>query len=276
MREISEHALLTPKEEIQLAKAAFGKKTKAAEAAREELVTRNLRLVVTIAKGYQGNGLELMDLISEGNIGLAKSVERFDPRKGAKLSTYAAWWIKQSIRRAISNQSRTIRVPVHIGDKTRKLAKLSQQLGQDLKRDPTEEELAEEMGIPVERVRKMLSHNPKFTPLDAPLGTDDPNGATFGDSIADANAADPSQEVEDQSQKELLEIALKTLSPRERTIIEHRFGINGAGNAKTLETVGAKFRVTRERIRQIQNIALKKLHKRMEKFAKSGKTQFAS
>lgn len=276
MKEISKHTLLTPKEENDLVKIAFGKNTEKAKAAREQLITRNLKLVVTIAKRYQGNGLDLMDLISEGNIGLAKSVDKFDPSKGTKLSTYAAPWIKHTIQKAISNKGRTIRIPNRTEENTRKLAKLSQQLEQELKREPTEEELAEEMGIPVARIKNMLAHNPKFIPLDAPKSWEDPHSETVGDSLPDPNAEDPKQKVEEQEQEELLKISIKTLSPRERTIIENRFGIDETGIPKTLEAIGTKFQMTRERIRQIQNTALKKLQKRMENFSQSPKIRFAA
>lgn len=258
LREIGQVKLLTPQEEIELA----ARIKKGDKKAREQMIKANLRLVVKIAHDYEGYGLPLLDLISEGNIGLMKAVERFDPSKGGKLSTYGAWWIKQSIKRALANQSKTIRLPVHLVDKIAKMRRLSMKLQEEIGREPTDEELAAEMGIPVHRVAQMRTAAIRPASLDAPIGDDDTN--TFGEIVEDEAAFTPYENLEDKTVTKMLREMVKTLDPREETILRYRFGLDG-GSEKTLEEVGKKFGVTRERVRQIQNIALRKLRKMIEK-----------
>ena len=258
LREIGQVKLLTPDEEIELA----ARIKKGDKKAREQMIKANLRLVVKIAHDYEGYGLPLLDLISEGNIGLMKAVERFDPSKGGKLSTYGAWWIKQSIKRALANQSKTIRLPVHLVDKIAKMRRLSLTLQEEFGREPTDEELAVEMDISVHRVAQMRTAAIRPASLDAPIGDDDTN--TYGEIVEDENANTPYEQLEDKTVTGMLREMVKTLDPREETILRYRFGLDG-GSEKTLEDVGRKFGVTRERVRQIQNIALRKLRKMIEK-----------
>ncbi len=258
LREIGQVKLLTPAEEVTLA----ARIKKGDKKAREQMIKANLRLVVKIAHDYEGYGLPLLDLISEGNIGLMKAVERFDPAKGGKLSTYGAWWIKQSIKRALANQSKTIRLPVHLVDKIARMRRLSLRLQEEIGREPTDEELAAEMGISVHRVAQMRSAAIRPASLDAPIGDDDSN--TFGEIVQDENADTPYEQLEEKTVTRMLRQMVKTLDPREETILRYRFGLDG-GSEKTLEEVGEKFGVTRERVRQIQNIALHKLRKMIEK-----------
>jgi RNA polymerase primary sigma factor len=258
LREIGQVKLLTPAEEVQLA----ARIKKGDKKAREQMIKANLRLVVKIAHDYEGYGLPLLDLISEGNIGLMKAVERFDPSKGGKLSTYGAWWIKQSIKRALANQSKTIRLPVHLVDKIARMRRLSMKLQEEFGREPTDEELASEMGIAVHRVAQMRTAAIRPASLDAPIGDDDTN--TFGEIVEDENADTPYEHLEDKTVTKMLREMVKTLDTREETILRYRFGLDG-GSEKTLEEVGVKFGVTRERVRQIQNIALRKLRKMIEK-----------
>ena len=258
LREIGQVKLLTIQEEIDLA----AKIKKGDKKARELMIKANLRLVVKIAHDYEGFGLPLLDLISEGNIGLMKAVERFDPSKGGKLSTYGSWWIKQSIKRALANQSKTIRLPVHLVDKISKMRRVSMKLQEEFGREPTDEELAEEMGMTPSRVAQMRTAAIRPASLDAPIGDDDSN--SYSEIIADENADTPYEQLEDQTVTLMLQEMVKTLDPREGTILHYRFGLDG-GNEKTLEEVGEKFGVTRERVRQIQNIALMKLRRMIEK-----------
>ncbi len=258
LREIGQVKLLTVQEEIDLA----AKIKKGDKKAREHMIKANLRLVVKIAHDYEGFGLPLLDLISEGNIGLMKAVERFDPAKGGKLSTYGSWWIKQSIKRALANQSKTIRLPVHLVDKISKMRRVSMKLQEEFGREPTDEELAEEMGMSPSRVAQMRTAAIRPASLDAPIGDDDSN--SYSEIIADENANTPYEQLEDQTVTKMLQEMVKTLDPREGTILHYRFGLDG-GNEKTLEEVGEKFGVTRERVRQIQNIALTKLRRMIEK-----------
>ena len=257
LREVGQSKLLTPKEEIVLAKRI----QKGDAQAREEMIKSNLRLVVKIARDYEDYGLPLLDLINEGNMGLMKAVERFDPRKGAKLSTYASWWIKQSIRRALANQSKTIRLPVHVVDKLFHMRRAATKLQEELGREATDEELAEELGTTPFRVARLRSAAIRPASLDAPIGDDDTN--RFGDLVEDERADTPYEQLEDKTNTDLVRQMMDTLDPREATILRYRFGLDGGGE-KTLEEVGKKFGVTRERIRQLQNIALKKLRKRIE------------
>jgi RNA polymerase primary sigma factor len=267
LREIGQVKLLTPQEEIQLA----ARIKKGDKKAREQMIKANLRLVVKIARDYEGIGLPLLDLISEGNIGLMKAVERFDPKKGGKLSTYGSWWIKQSIKRALANQSKTIRLPVHLVDKISKMRRLAMRLQEELGREPTDEELADELDVSAVRVRQMRQAAIRPASLDAPIGDDDSN--FFSDVVEDENAATPYEDLEDKTVTGMLQEMVKLLDAREATILRYRFGLDG-GTEKTLEEVGVKFGVTRERVRQIQNLALRKLRKMIEKL-ESSKTKSA-
>jgi len=258
LREIGQVKLLTPQEEIELA----ARIKKGDKKARELMIKANLRLVVKIARDYEGIGLPLLDLISEGNIGLMKAVERFDPAKGGKLSTYGSWWIKQSIKRALANQSKTIRLPVHLVDKISKMRRTSMRLQEELGREPTDEELGEELGISATRVSQMRMAAIRPASLDAPIGDEDSNN--FAEVVQDESADTPYEQLEEKTVTRMLQEMVKTLDPREATILRARFGLDG-GSQKTLEEVGQKFGVTRERVRQIQNIALKKLRKMIEK-----------
>jgi len=264
LREIGQVKLLTPEEEIQLA----ARIKKGDKKAREHMIKANLRLVVKIARDYEGIGLPLLDLISEGNIGLMKAVERFDPAKGGKLSTYGSWWIKQSIKRALANQSKTIRLPVHLVDKISKMRRTAMKLQEMLGHEPTDEELADEMGMTASRVRLMRQASIRPASLDAPIGDDDSNN--FSDVVQDENATSPYDNLEDKTVTDMLQEMVKHLDDREATILRFRFGLDG-GSEKTLEEVGVKFGVTRERVRQIQNLALKKLRRMIEKLEASKK-----
>jgi RNA polymerase primary sigma factor len=259
LREIGQVKLLTPQEEIELA----ARIKKGDKKAREQMIKANLRLVVKIARDYEGIGLPLLDLISEGNIGLMKAVERFDPSKGGKLSTYGSWWIKQSIKRALANQSKTIRLPVHLVDKISKMRRVAMQLQEELGREPTDDELGEELGIPTSRITQMRLAAIRPASLDAPIGDEDSNN--FSEVVQDENADTPYEQLEDKTVTGMLQEMVTKLDPREATILRFRFGLDG-GSEKTLEEVGEKFGVTRERVRQIQNIALRKLRKMIEKF----------
>lgn len=258
LREIGQVKLLTPQEEIDLA----AKIKRGDKKAREDMIKANLRLVVKIAHDYEGLGLPLLDLINEGNIGLMKAVERFDPAKGGKLSTYGSWWIKQSIKRALANQSKTIRLPVHLVDKISKMRRTAMRLQEEFGREPTDDELGEELGISAARVSQLRTAAIRPASLDAPIGDDESNN--FAEVVQDENAFSPYEELEDKTVTRMLQEMIKTLDPREATILRYRFGLDG-GPEKTLEEVGQKFGVTRERVRQIQNIALSKLRKMIEK-----------
>ena len=258
LREIGQVKLLTPQEEIELA----ARIKKGDKKAREKMIKANLRLVVKIARDYEGIGLPLLDLISEGNIGLMKAVERFDPAKGGKLSTYGSWWIKQSIKRALANQSKTIRLPVHLVDKISKMRRTALRLQEELGREPTDEELGEELGTSASRVAQMRMAAIRPASLDAPIGDEDSNN--FAEVVQDESADTPYEQLEEKTVTRMLQEMVKTLDPREATILRARFGLDG-GPQNTLEEVGQKFGVTRERVRQIQNIALKKLRKMIEK-----------
>jgi RNA polymerase primary sigma factor len=254
LREIGRIPLLTPQQEIELAaKIKNGDRN-----ARALMISSNLRLVVTIAQDYANLGLPLLDVISEGNIGLVKAVERFDPSKRAKLSTYAAWWIRQSIKRALSNQSKTIRLPIHLGDKISKMRRVALQMSEELGREPTDDELAEEIGIASEKISQLKTASIRPASLDAPIGDDD--STEFGESVGDEEARTPFELLRDKDLHNEVGGLLEVLDDREKKIISQRFGFNG-GKQKTLEEVGEKLGVTRERIRQLQNIALSKLRR---------------
>jgi len=254
LREIGQFPLLTPQQEIELAK----KIKKGDTAARERMINANLRLVVTIARDYANLGLPLLDLISEGNIGLTKAVERFEPTKGAKLSTYAMWWIKQSIKRALANQGKTIRLPVHLADKVAKVRRVSLQMSDELGREPTDEELGEEIGIDSGKITRLKSVGIRPASLDAPIADND--STEFGEVIGDDEAQTPFELLRDKNLLGEVDGLLEVLDPREKKIISRRFGLDG-GEPKTLEDVGKDFGITRERIRQLQNIALAKLRR---------------
>ncbi len=304
MREISLESLLTPEEEVRLArliqkgKAAAAKlqeltrrssKAKATkrrsnrtaqssavekrierfkaamkqgEEARQKMIRANLRLVVKIAQDYAGYGLPLLDLISEGNIGLMRAVDRFEPSKGAKLSTYAAWWIKQAVKRALANQGKTIRLPVHLTDKISRLRRISTQLSEEFGREPTDEELAEELGIPPAKVARLRSAAIRPASLNATVG--DSDGSELGELVRDENARSPDDLVANVDITKNVLSSLDILDERERKILTLRYGLDG-GPALTLEEVGAQFNVTRERIRQLQNIALRKIRRVIER-----------
>ena len=258
LREIGKTPLLTPQEEIKLA----ARIKRGDKEARAHMIKANLRLVVKIAHDYGNLGLPLLDLVSEGNIGLMKAVERFDPAKGGKLSTYAAWWIKQSIKRALANQSKTIRLPVHLVDKIAKVKRLAMAMSEELGREPTDDELAAEIGISAAKLSQLRTVSIRPASLDAPINDDD--GTEFGELVGDDSAVDPAENLSDKDLQEEVADLLGVLDARERKIINSRFGLDG-GKARTLEEVGQKFGVTRERIRQLQNIALAKLRRALRK-----------
>src|SRR5271169_5955456 len=229
--------------------------------AREQMITANLRLVVKIARDYQGLGLPLLDLINEGNIGLMKGVQRFDPGKGAKLSSYAAWWIKQAIRRALSNLSKTIRLPVHVVDKMSHIRKAEVRLRETLDREPTDDEVADDLGLNARRIRLYREASRAPVSLDSPISTED--STSISEHVADAGAAAPFDEIVKHNDNELVKEVLATLDARESRILAMRFGLDN-GRPKTLEQVGACLGVTRERIRQIQEQALQKMRVKIE------------
>jgi RNA polymerase primary sigma factor len=252
LREIGQVKLITPKEEIILAKRI----KKGNRKAREQMITANLRLVVKIARDYEGLGLPLLDLINEGNIGLMKGVERFNPRKGAKLSTYASWWIKQSIMRALANQSKTIRLPVHVVDKVAHIRKAEVKLRDAFNREPTDQEVANHLGLDPRRIQQYRDASKAPISLDAPIGADEPQ--RISEVVADPNAAAPFDRLVRENDTELVQQVLATLTPRENKILAMRFGLDD-GRPKTLEEIGEQLGVTRERIRQIQEEALNKM-----------------
>lgn len=258
LREISKTDLLTPQEEIELA----ARIKKGDKKAREHMIRANLRLVVKIAQDYSGYGLPLADLISEGNIGLMKAVERFDPNKGGKLSTYGSWWIKQSIKRALANQSKTIRLPVHMVDKIARMRRISAILTEMLGREPSEEELAEELGIPRKKLSLLRRASKRPTSLNAPIHEDD--SSEYSDIIGDEHAVNPLEALDNKNMHGELDDLLDVLDEREHRIIDARFGLDGK-KPMTLEEVGVEFGVTRERIRQLQNIALDKMRKALHR-----------
>jgi RNA polymerase primary sigma factor len=258
LREIGQVKLLTPQEEITLARRV----RRGDKKAREQMITANLRLVVKIARDYQGLGLPLLDLINEGNIGLIKGVQRFDPRKGAKLSSYAAWWIKQAIRRALSNTGKTIRLPVHVVDKLAQVRKAEARLHESLDREPTDEEIARELKLDARRIRLYRDAARAPVSLDSPVSAED--STTISEHVADVNAAAPFDALARNGDNELVQEVLATLDARESRILAMRFGLDD-GRPKTLEEVGARLGVTRERIRQIQEQALEKMRVKIEK-----------
>ena len=252
LKEIGKVSLLTADEEIELAK----RMEQGDEEAKKRLAEANLRLVVSIAKRYVGRGMLFLDLIQEGNLGLIKAVEKFDYRKGYKFSTYATWWIRQAITRAIADQARTIRIPVHMVETINKLIRVSRQLLQELGREPTPEEIAEEMKMPVDRVREILKISQEPVSLETPIGEEE--DSHLGDFIQDDNVPVPADAAAFTLLKEQLIEVLGTLTEREQKVLRLRFGLDD-GRARTLEEVGKEFNVTRERIRQIEAKALRKL-----------------
>jgi RNA polymerase primary sigma factor len=254
LREIGRTPLLTPQQEIDLAT----KIRKGDRKAREQMINSNLRLVVTIAQDFANVGLPLLDVISEGNVGLMTAVDRFDPAKGAKLSTYASWWIRQAIKRALSNQGKTIRLPVHLGDKILKMRRVALQMSQELGREPTDDELAEEIGIASEKISHLKTVSIRPASLDAPINDDELT--EFGESVADEEMATPFESLRDKDLQNEVGGLLEELNDREKRIISQRFGFEG-GKRKTLEEIGLKLGVSRERIRQLENIALAKMRR---------------
>jgi len=261
MKEISQTKLLTVEEEVELA----GKIERGDEEARAKMIKANLRLVVKIAQDYSNYGVPLQDLISEGNIGLMKAVERFDPEKGGKLSTYAAWWIKQSIKRALANQSKTIRLPVHMVDKISKVRKVAESMSETLGREPTDQELSEELGLSRTKLAMIKQSSQRPASLDAPVFEGE--ATEYGELIGDDKAVDPSLALTSKNMHNNLSDLFDVLDEREQRIIDARFGLAGQ-KPKTLEEVGAEFGVTRERIRQLQNLALNKMRNALRKLDK--------
>lgn len=256
LREIGQVDLLTPAEEVKLARRI----KRGDEAARQHMISANLRLVVKIAGDYARLGLPLLDLISEGNLGLMKAVDRFDPKKGGKLSTYAAWWIKQGIRRALANQGKTIRLPSHMVDKLFRMRRTQETLTHELGRAPTPNELAKRLEVPVKTVKYWQEVSQRPTSLDIPLGED--GRESLGDTIGDAKARSPFDELNDQQLIEEVAQHINKLGPREQLILKRRFGLDGV-DPESLEEVGVRLGVTRERIRQLQNQALATLRQKM-------------
>jgi RNA polymerase primary sigma factor len=262
LREIGKVPLLSAEEEVSLARR---KDAGDAEAAKK-LVEANLRLVVSIAKKFTGRSLSLLDLIQEGNIGLFRAVEKFDYKKGYKFSTYATWWIRQAITRALADQSRTIRIPVHMVETINKFQQIERQLIQDLGREPLAEEIAAEMGEPIEKIRQIIKISQDTVSLETSVGGDGEDDSTLGDFIEDVKTVSPDKVAALQLLRDDVRAIIETLSPREQKILEMRFGLND-GVAHTLEEVGQEFGVTRERIRQIESKALEKIqqHHHMRK-----------
>jgi len=258
LRQISKYPLITREEEVALA----AKIKKGNKVAKATMIRANLRLVVKIARDYANLGMPLLDLISEGNIGLVKAVERFDPSKGGKLSTYGSWWIKQSIKRALANQGKTIRLPVHLVDKIAKIRRVGAGMSDELGRDVSDEEIAEEVGMSAVKVTQLKQAAIRPTSLDAPVGEED--STEFGELVGDSTASDPFEQLRDKNMQEEVGDLLEELDDREKRIINSRFGLDGS-EPITLEEVGVKFGVTRERIRQLQNIALSKMRRALNK-----------
>ncbi|MBS7346652.1 MAG: RNA polymerase sigma factor RpoD [Candidatus Sacchiramonaceae bacterium] len=258
LREIGKIPLLTHEEEAVLSRKAV----EGDRRAKDKMAEANMRLVVSIAKRYSGRGLDLLDLIQEGNTGLLRAVDKFDPEKGFKFSTYATWWIRQAVTRAIADQARTIRIPVHMVETINKLMRTQRRMTQELNREPTTEELAKELEMEPEKVEYVMKIKQDISSLDAGIGRDGEDGedSTLGDFIEDEDTASPEESAAGQLLKEQVRDVLSSLSDREQKIIKMRFGLDGT-KSHTLEEVGLEFAVTRERIRQIEAKALMKLRK---------------
>ena len=256
LREIGKIPLLTSEEELALAKRVV----EGDRRAKDKMAEANMRLVVSIAKRYSGRGLDFLDLIQEGNTGLLRAVEKFDPDKGFKFSTYATWWIRQAITRAIADQARTIRIPVHMVETINKLVLTQRRTTHELNRDPTVEELAKELDMEPDKIEYVMKIKQDITSLDGAVGRDDDEDSVLGDFIEDEDSATPEESASVQLLKEQVQAALGALSDREQKIIRMRFGLDN-GKSHTLEEVGQEFAVTRERIRQIEAKALAKLRK---------------
>ena len=258
LREIGKIPLLTSEEEFELAQKIINGTEKEKKKAKDKMAESNMRLVVSIAKRYSGRGLDFLDLIQEGNTGLLRAVEKFDPDKGFKFSTYATWWIRQAITRAIADQARTIRIPVHMVETINKVLRTQRRLTQELNREPTTEEIAKAMGMEPEKIEYVMKIKQDIASLDASVGRDgEDDDSSLGDFIEDEDRVSPEDSAATQLLKEQIASILQTLTDREQKIIKMRFGIGG-GKSHTLEEVGAEFSVTRERIRQIEAKALTK------------------
>lgn len=261
LREIGKIPLLSAEEEFELAQKIINGTEKEKKKAKDKMAESNMRLVVSIAKRYSGRGLDFLDLIQEGNTGLLRAVEKFDPDKGFKFSTYATWWIRQAITRAIADQARTIRIPVHMVETINKVLRTQRRLTQELNREPSTEEIAKAMGMEPEKVEYVMKIKQDIASLDASVGRDgEDDDSSLGDFIEDEDRVSPEDSAATQLLKEQIASILQTLTDREQKIIRMRFGIGG-GKSHTLEEVGAEFSVTRERIRQIEAKALTKLRK---------------
>ena len=261
LREIGKIPLLSQEEEYELAQKIINGTPKEQKKAKDKMAESNMRLVVSIAKRYSGRGLDFLDLIQEGNTGLLRAVEKFDPDKGFKFSTYATWWIRQAITRAIADQARTIRIPVHMVETINKVLRTQRRLTQELNREPSTEAIAKAMGMEPEKIEYVMKIKQDIASLDASVGRDgDDDDSSLGDFIEDEDRVSPEDSAATQLLKEQIASILSTLSDREQKIIKMRFGIGG-GKSHTLEEVGAEFSVTRERIRQIEAKALAKLRK---------------
>ena len=258
LRQITQYPLLTREEEIVLA----ARIKKGDKKAAEKMIRANLRLVVKIARDYANLGLPLMDLISEGNIGLMKAVERFDPSKGGKLSTYGSWWIKQAIKRSLANQGKTIRLPVHLVDKIAKIRRVAAGMSDEMGREVTDDEIAEEVGMSAAKVTQLKLAAVRPASLDAPVGEED--STEFGEMVGDEAAEDPFEQLSGKNMLEEVGDLMDRLDDREKRILNSRFGLDGS-EPITLEEVGEKFGVTRERIRQLQNVALTKMRRALGK-----------
>lgn len=269
LQEIGEVPLLNAEEELVLARRI----QKGDAEARTHMIRANLRLVVSMARKFSNRGLPIQDLISEGNMGLMHAVERFDPKRGARLSTYAGWWIKQSMRRAVANQSRMIRLPVHVGQKLGRIRKKTSELHNELERDPTDLELSHELGLSSRKLAHWKAAATAPTSLDAPV--DSGEGTVFGDLLADVQTPDPAAAYRDKSRHAELSSLLKELNERERRVVEARFGLSG-DKPQTLDVIGKTIKLTRERARQIQNEALKKMRECYMSWEMAGELRMAN